>query len=43
MVVSFLVGWSVVATFLNFLKQHTLRPFAYYRILLGIVVLLTFS
>jgi undecaprenyl-diphosphatase len=43
MVVSFLVGWSVVATFLNYLKQHTLRPFAYYRILLGMVVLLTFS
>lgn len=43
MAVSFLVGWSVVATFLNFLKHRTLRPFAYYRILLGMVVLLTFG
>lgn len=41
--VSFVVGWAVVATFLNFLKTHTLRAFAYYRILLGMVVLLIFA
>ncbi|HEV8540363.1 MAG TPA: undecaprenyl-diphosphate phosphatase [Nitrospiraceae bacterium] len=42
LVVSFLVAWAVIATFLTFVKNHTLRVFGYYRILLGIVVLLLF-
>ncbi len=37
--VSFLTAWGVIALFLNFVKRHTLRAFAYYRILLGLLVL----
>ncbi|HEU4684193.1 MAG TPA: undecaprenyl-diphosphate phosphatase [Nitrospira sp.] len=43
LVVSFLVAWIVIATFLTFVKRHTLRPFAYYRIVMGLVVLYIFS
>lgn len=43
LVVSFFVAWAVIAAFLAFVKQHTLSSFAYYRIALGIVVLITFS
>ena len=42
MAVSFLVAWAVIAAFLAYVKRHTLRVFAYYRIMLGIVVLLVF-
>lgn len=41
-VVSFLVAWAVIAAFLTFVKRHTLRGFAYYRIVLGIIVLVIF-
>jgi undecaprenyl-diphosphatase len=40
MLVSFLVAWAVIAAFLTYVQRHTLRAFAYYRIALGIVVLL---
>jgi len=40
MLVSFLVAWAVIAAFLTYVQRHTLRVFAYYRIALGIVVLL---
>ena len=40
MLVSFLVAWAVIAAFLAFVTRHSLRVFAYYRILLGITVLL---
>jgi len=43
MVVSFLVAWIVIAAFLTFVKRHTLRPFAYYRIVMGIIVLYLFG
>jgi undecaprenyl-diphosphatase len=43
MVVSFVVAWIVIAAFLSFVKRHTLRPFAYYRILMGIVVFYIFG
>jgi undecaprenyl-diphosphatase len=43
MVVSFIVAWIVIAAFLSFVKRHTLRPFAYYRILMGIAVLYIFG
>ena len=43
MVVSFVVAWIVIAAFLTFVKRHTLRPFAYYRILMGIVVFYIFG
>ena len=38
LLVSFLVAWVVIAAFLTFVKRHTLRAFAYYRVLLGLVV-----
>jgi len=37
--VAFLTGLLVVAGFLSYIKQHTFKPFAYYRIVLGICVL----
>jgi undecaprenyl-diphosphatase len=43
MAVSFLVAWVVIAAFLTFVKRHTLRPFAYYRIVMGIIVLYMFG
>jgi undecaprenyl-diphosphatase len=43
MAVSFVVAWIVIAAFLTFVKRHTLRPFAYYRILMGIVVFYIFG
>ncbi len=43
MLVSFIVAWIVIAAFLTFVKHHTLRPFAYYRIVMGLVVLSIFG
>lgn len=40
--VAFLVGWAVIAGLLAFVKHHTLRVFGYYRIVLGLIVLLVF-
>ena len=42
LLVAFLVAWAVIAALLTFLKRHTLRVFGYYRILIGIAVLLVF-
>jgi undecaprenyl-diphosphatase len=42
LIVSFFVAWAVIAAFLAFVKQHTLSSFAYYRIALGIIVLMMF-
>jgi undecaprenyl-diphosphatase len=39
LIVSFFVAWVVIATFLSFVQRHTLRVFAYYRIVLGVLVL----
>ena len=36
---AFVTGLLVIAGFLTFIKQHTFTPFAYYRIVLGILVL----
>lgn len=43
LLVSFLTAWAVIALFLSFVKRHTLRAFAYYRILLGLLVLYVFA
>lgn len=43
LLVSFLVAWIVIAAFLTFVKRHSLRPFAYYRIVMGLVVLYLFG
>lgn len=40
LVVSFLVAWAVIAAFLTYVQRHTLRVFAYYRMVLGVIVLL---
>ncbi len=39
LVVAFLVAWAVIAALLSFVKRHTLKVFGYYRILLGVLVL----
>lgn len=41
-VTAFLVAWAVIAIFMNFIKKHDFRVFGYYRIVLGIAVLLFF-
>jgi undecaprenyl-diphosphatase len=43
LIVSFAVAWIVIAAFLAFVKNHSLRAFAYYRILLGLIVFSMFS
>lgn len=37
-VVSFLVAWAVIAIFMNYIRRNDFKPFAYYRIVLGILV-----
>ncbi|MGZ3475441.1 MAG: undecaprenyl-diphosphate phosphatase, partial [Polyangiales bacterium] len=38
-VTSFLVAWAAIATFLAFLRRRGLEAFGWYRIVLGVVVL----
>jgi undecaprenyl-diphosphatase len=38
-VVSFLVAWVVVATFMRYIQAHSFRAFAIYRVVLGLAVL----
>lgn len=38
LVVSFLVAWAVIATFLKYLRSNGLEPFGWYRIVAGLVV-----
>ncbi len=40
LVVSFVVAWAVIAAFLTYVQRHSLSVFAYYRMVLGVVVLL---
>jgi len=39
--VALVVAWLVIAVFLRYLKRFGLTPFGYYRIVLGVAVLLT--
>jgi undecaprenyl-diphosphatase len=39
MVVSFVVAWAVIASFLRYLRHRGLEPFAYYRIAVAVLVL----
>lgn len=41
-VVSFLVAWAVIAFLMRFITRHDFRAFGYYRIVLGVIVLLYF-
>lgn len=38
-VVSFVVAYLVISVFMNFIKKHDFKIFAYYRIVLGVIVL----
>jgi len=38
-VVSFAVAYAVVAAFMNYIRRHDFKPFGYYRIVLGVLVL----
>ncbi len=38
--VSFIIAYLVIAAFMNYIKRHTFKPFAYYRIALGLIVLI---
>jgi undecaprenyl-diphosphatase len=38
--VSGVVGYAVIAFFLKYLRTHTLKPFIYYRLIFGIIILL---
>ncbi len=42
MVVSFLVSVLVIKFLMSYIKKHDFKPFGYYRIILGIVVLVYF-
>ncbi|HOJ78530.1 MAG TPA: undecaprenyl-diphosphate phosphatase [Bacillota bacterium] len=41
-IVSFLVAWGVIAAFIKFVSQKNFKPFGYYRIFLGVAVLVYF-
>lgn len=43
LVVSFVVALLVIRTFMGYLKSHSLRVFAFYRIVLGLLLLLFFA
>ncbi|MDI3478203.1 MAG: undecaprenyl-diphosphatase [Thermoanaerobacterium sp.] len=38
-IMSFIVALIVVDKFLSYLKSHPLRPFAYYRLIVGIIMI----
>jgi len=42
-VVSFIVAWVVIAGLMNYISKRDFKPFGYYRIVLGIIVLAYFS
>jgi undecaprenyl-diphosphatase len=43
LVVSFVVAWGVIASFLKYLRSHGLEPFGWYRIAVGVVTLWVLS
>ena len=43
MIVSFLVSMFVIKFLMNYVKKHDFKPFGYYRIILGVLVLAYFS
>lgn len=42
-IVSFVVAWFVIAGLMNYISKRDFKPFGYYRIVLGIIVLAYFS
>ncbi len=43
LLVSFLVAWGVISSLMAYISRHNFKPFGYYRIILGFLVLLLFS
>jgi undecaprenyl-diphosphatase len=43
LLVSFLVAWAVIAAFLTYVQRHNLRVFAYYRLVMGLIVFYVFA
>ena len=41
-VVSFLVAWGVIAAFMSYIRRHSFVPFAVYRIVLALVLIVIF-
>jgi len=39
LVVSFFVAWAALASFLSYVKRRGVEPFGYYRIVVGILIL----
>ncbi len=37
--VSFFVAWAVIAAFMTFIRKHDFRPFGYYRLALGALII----
>jgi undecaprenyl-diphosphatase len=42
-IVSFFVAWAVIAAFMGYISKKDFKPFGYYRIILGAVVLLYYG
>lgn len=42
-ITSFFVAWLLIAGFMSYISKHNFKPFGYYRIILGFIVLLYFS
>ena len=42
MIVSFLVSVAIIKFLMSYIKKHNFKPFGYYRIVLGLVVLIYF-
>lgn len=38
-IVSFLTAWAVIAMFMRYIQTHDFKPFGYYRIILGVAIL----
>lgn len=43
MFISFLVSVIVIKFLMNYIKKHNFKAFGYYRIILGIIILLFYS
>ena len=41
-VLSFIFAYAVIKVFMDYIKKHDFKVFGYYRIILGIIVLLLF-
>lgn len=41
-VVAFIVAWLAIKSFISFLNRHGFRPFGYYRIIVGTIILLLY-